>query len=443
MKKISVVFFVILIVLPLLSVVTYLVLPDSWAPIDIWERLAQFTGTIAISLMSVAMILVTRFRWLEQRLDGLDKAYRLHKWLGIAALLASIGHWLVTRILENLEESRELHKNIVLETGLVNAPIEAFLGRLHFPAMVLAHIGFYSAVILIIVALTKNIPYRFFAYSHRVIALSYLFLVFHSVVLMDIRTWTQPAGVVTALLLTGGVVAGAFSLFGQIGRSNRATGQIRSLLPFPDIRVIEANIELDNKWKGHRSGQFAFVTFDRREGKHPYTIASAWDPERRNITFITRGLGDYTDTLPEGLEIGDTVLVEGPYGCFTFDDVKERQIWIAGGIGITPFIARMKQLATMPGTQEIDLFFAASQEHQEVEKLLEADAAAAKVNLHLVIDGRDNPLTGQRLRKIVPDWQSASVWFCGPALFGKAVRNDLVANGFRVDDFHQELFNMR
>jgi len=51
------------------------------------------------------------------------------------------------------------------------------------------------------------------------------------------------------------------------------------------------------------------------------------------------------------------VTVEGPYGCFDFEDNHPRQIWVAGGIGITPFVARMKYLAHHPGErQPIDLF---------------------------------------------------------------------------------------
>jgi predicted ferric reductase len=43
----------------------------------------------------------------------------------------------------------------------------------------------------------------------------------------------------------------------------------------------------------------------------------------------------------------------------------------------------------------------------------------------------------------VPEWQSASIWFCGPPAFGQALRKDLVANGLAPADFHQELFQMR
>ena len=37
----------------------------------------------------------------------------------------------------------------------------------------------------------------------------------------------------------------------------------------------------------------------------------------------------------------------------------------------------------------------------------------------------------------------ASVWFCGPAAFGRALHTDLHAHGLAQDRFHQELFEMR
>jgi predicted ferric reductase len=74
---------------------------------------------------------------------------------------------------------------------------------------------------------------------------------------------------------------------------------------------------------------------------------------------------------------------------------------------------------------------------------LRADAQAAGVRLHLVVSQRDGRLSGERLRELVPEWKQASVWFCGPAAFGQALRADLMANGLPAEAFHQELFQMR
>ena len=48
-----------------------------------------------------------------------------------------------------------------------------------------------------------------------------------------------------------------------------------------------------------------------------------------------------------------------------------------------------------------------------------------------------------RIRAAVPDWADASIWFCGPPGFGRALRKDFVARGLPPGRFHQEMFEMR
>jgi len=57
-------------------------------------NMVQLTGVVAIGCMSLAMMLALRPLWPQAWLGGLDKMYRLHKWLGISALIVSIIHWL-------------------------------------------------------------------------------------------------------------------------------------------------------------------------------------------------------------------------------------------------------------------------------------------------------------------------------------------------------------
>ena len=63
--------------------------------------------------------------------------------------------------------------------------------------------------------------------------------------------------------------------------------------------------------------------------------------------------------------------IEGPYGCFTFDDDCRRQIWIGGGIGITPFVARRKHMALQkaapdwPVGQTADVFHSTADVDEE------------------------------------------------------------------------------
>jgi len=104
----------------------------------------------------------------------------------------------------------------------------------------------------------------------------------------------------------------------------------------------------------------------------------------------------------------------------------------------------MQYLANHPGQrQAIDLFHPSSTRSHAAVDNLAADARAAGVALHLMLDETDGRLDGARLRGAVPDWRQASVWFCGPVAFGAALRRDLVAHGLAPADFHQELFEMR
>ena len=137
------------------------------------------------------------------------------------------------------------------------------------------------------------------------------------------------------------------------------------------------------------------------------------------------------------------VTVEGPYGCFDFEDAQPQQIWIGAGIGITPFIARMQQRAAQPDGKAIDLFHPTADFDAQAIERLRADAQAGGVKLHLLVNGKDGRLNGERIRAAVPQWQSASIWFCGPPGFGQALRADFVAHGLPAERFHQELFEMR
>ncbi len=57
-------------------------LPDTLSPIAIRNLLVQYSGVLSLGAMSIVMLLATRAKWIEPWLNGLDKSYRLHKWLG-------------------------------------------------------------------------------------------------------------------------------------------------------------------------------------------------------------------------------------------------------------------------------------------------------------------------------------------------------------------------
>ncbi|UBM07914.1 ferric reductase-like transmembrane domain-containing protein [Cupriavidus metallidurans] len=407
----------------------------------------QYSGVLAMGVMSLAMLLATRPAWIEPQLQGLDKMYRLHKWLGVAALVIGVGHWLWAKGTKwavgwgwLVRPERKPGS-----AGVSMSSVEAALRNWRGLAEDIGEWAFYAAVVLIVLALVKRFPYHLFAKTHKLLAIIYLTLVFHTVVLTKFGYWSQPVGWVLAVLVIAGTASAVRVLLGCVGARLTAHGVIETLETYAPLRVLEFSLSVDEHWNGHRPGQFAFVTSHPEEGAHPYTIASSWDVQTRKLTFITKALGDYTSTLPARLSVGDRVTVEGPYGCFTFEDARKHQIWIGAGIGITPFIARMKYRAQDGGgdTQQIELFHTTADLDPVAIEKLRADAQAAGVRLHLFVDRVDGFLSGERLRALVPDWKEASFWFCGPVGFAHALRADLTSQGLPADAFHQELFAMR
>lgn len=414
--------------------------------IPLRNLMVQYTGLLAIVVMSLSIIISARPLWPEKWLDGLDKMYRLHKWLGISALVFAILHWLTSNapkwgIALGLMEGgqRPSPPNIA-------DPIAKFLASYRGIAESAGEWTFYAFIILVVVALVNWIPYHLFYKTHRLMAAAYLALVFHAIVLTKFSYWMTPVGVILAPLLLLGTWSAFISLLGLIGKGRRAFGRISALQEYPGVHVLEVEIDVPEGWHGHKPGQFAFVRSDAAEGSHPYTIASAWDDKIHSITFIVKELGDHTKTLREKLVIGQTVRIEGPYGCFTFDDDCPEQIWIGGGIGITPFVARMKLLAAVGSRmpQKIHLFHPTAERDDQALAKLAADANASGVNIQVLIDSIDGFLDGQHIRKAVPGWREASIWYCGPVGLGNALHNDFRAVGFPLEKrFHQELFTIR
>ena len=406
----------------------------------------QYSGVIAIAAMSVAMILATRPRWLETPLVGLDKMYRLHKWLGITALGVSVIHWWLGQGSKWMAQWGWVTRGA--RPPRAAAPdqgvLQAWLGSQRHLAETVGEWAFYAVAVLLVLALVKRFPYKLFAKTHTWMAALYLALVFHSVVLTQFSYWAQPLGWLMLPLLLGGVASAVWVLAGRVGRSRQVRATVVARQEYPALKTLETELLVDAGWPGHQAGQFAFLTVDPKEGPHPFTMASAWDPATRRLRFVTKALGDHTGQLPALLREGQRVTVEGPYGRFDFGDGRSRQIWVGAGIGITPFIARLKQLARrpVPGT-EIDLFHATTVLDAAAIEKLQQDARAAGVRLHVWVDGRDGLLDGERIRAQVPGWQQASVWFCGPAGFGRSLVQDFMARGLPSGAFHQELFEMR
>lgn len=404
------------------------------------EQGLYLSGLLSIATMSLAMVLATRPVALERPLGGMDRIYRVHKWSGILAAIFALGHWLI-------EMSDDLIKSLAGRAGRPpKVEFDGLLDTLREAGEEIGEFAIYVLLAMVVLTLVRRFPYKFWRPLHRVMPALYLLLAFHAAVLTPLDYWSQPIGWLLAVLLATGSVAAVQSLTGRIGRERLAHGTITAVSsPTPD--VTEVTCRLDRQWHGHRAGQFAFVCFDRLEGAHPFTIACA-DRGDRSVTFQIKALGDYTRGLARRIAPGQSVRVEGPYGRFELQrcDRDAEQIWIAGGIGITPFLAWLDALRADPASAPTaDLHYCTRDTARDpfVGRLEALCAEIPGISLHVHDSSRDEALSAGRLAQLHGGTRSAEVWFCGPRGFAEQLRDGLQRTWRGRLRFHQEAFEMR
>jgi predicted ferric reductase len=282
--------------------------------------------------------------------------------------------------------------------------------------------------------------------------LVYLMMAFHAVMLAPLGYWQQPAGALLAICVAAGTVASVWSLAGRVGCGRTVSGVLTAVAtPASDITAVSCT--LGAGWPGHRAGQFAFVRFDGRdgigggEGAHPYTIASADHGDLR-VEFRIKALGDFTTGLADRIAVGQTVQVEGPYGRFVADrhDPAARQVWIGGGIGITPFLAWLDAFrsgARMPIDAELH-YCTADRDADPIAAQLQslcADLPGLQLRIHGARQGER--LSAGMLIDASDPARQTEFWFCGPAGLAAALRSGLQREARGGWRWHQEAFALR
>lgn len=402
-----------------------------------YELLLTLSGYLAINFMSITMLLATRPARLESLLGGLDSMYQLHKWTGILAAIFALTHWLIEMADDGLEAL------FGSDRSLKEAHFSGLLDSLQDGAEDLGEPGLYLLLFLVVITLTRWVPYYYWRYLHRVIPLIYLVLAVHAMLLAPLKWWQQPTGWLMALLIVGGTVASLQSLTGQIGRNRRYKGLVQAVKQ-TSANITEVVCDMGRRWPGHQAGQFALVTFDRIEGAHPFSLAGA-DNDSGQLSFHIKALGDFTRKIPRKLHSGQTVTLEGPYGRFDPDNGRKnaQQIWVAGGIGITPFLAALESRLINSDQKHaaVKLHYctAGAVDDPMLTRLQQLTEQLPDVSLYIHDSLRGQRLTANKLQ--IHD-SRVDVWFCGPQGLAKALRSALKQQSISLR-FHQEVFEFR
>jgi predicted ferric reductase len=192
-------------------------------------------------------------------------------------------------------------------------------------------------------------------------------------------------------------------------------------------------------------GQFAMVYLEAKDGwhRHPFTIASS--PREGVLRFTVKALGDYTTRLPELVLPGMPAVVSGPHGRFDHRKGTGDQLWVAGGVGITPFLSWLRDLDHAPIGPRVDFFYTHSREDAPFREEIEAIAERhPNIRIHVVDSESQGRLTTERmLTATAARPQDLSVFLCGPEGMIKSLQQGLRRAGVGGRHIHREHFDWR
>ncbi|MCG3733512.1 ferredoxin reductase family protein [Vibrio cincinnatiensis] len=401
------------------------------------------SGMLGLVYMALAMLLAIRLPKVENYVHGQDKAYGIHKWLGIRAGITLVIHWLLIEIPHwlirfNLLERPQRRAQFAQSLDLINWT--------HL-AKTIGELSFYCLTAVIAISLIQSISYRKFRFTHKLAGALFLAGAFHSIILLD----NQPSALGMNLLVWGAALLGSIcafiSLSGQIGKRRKVQGQVSYLKhinePQSQYRVLHIGITLDTPM-AYTAGQFAYLDFLDGEPAHPFSVLK-YDVFSQQVEFAIKDLGDYTHQLYHSLTFGQPVSVEGGYGRFCLPQATH-QVWIGAGIGIVPFIAWIQALSQKASNSnhQIDLYYCRETRQQTafVELIQTMIAPLHNIQLHIYTAGNHEYLSAKEITQ-GRDLSELSISFCGPMAFSQSMKNALIDAGLAPNNFHSERFMMR
>ncbi len=190
-----------------------------------------------------------------------------------------------------------------------------------------------------------------------------------------------------------------------------------------------------------RPGQY--LTLRLPDAVRSYSLSDASDAGRYRISVKHEPHGQASGYLTTQLRAGTVIEVAAPRGEFLLEDGTDPVLLISAGIGLTPVLAMLHELAALASTREIWWIHAARspQEHPLASEAHALVAGLATGHEH-VFYSTTGRLTEAALTALaLPTHGSAYV--CGPASFMADMQRALTTIGLDPTCIHTELFAAR
>lgn len=336
---------------------------------------------LALTTLSLTFVLSTRWKLLENWFHGIENMYTLHKFMATFSM--------VLLLLHNVSMGGLWGNHLAAQFG--NLAIYTFLS------------------IILVAYLGKFLPYENWRWIHRLVYLAYVFGLLHVyMILGNALISFSLLAIVVGFFAILGLVAGFYVIFLYQTIAFKHLGKVTAVKHL-NHDTTEIEIQLSQPLD-YDYGQFAFLKifqegFER--APHPFSISGGSD---KTVYFTTKASGDYTKNIYDNLKVGSKVTVDRAYGHMHLNQGHDKQVWIAGGIGITPFISYLRENPVLD--KQVDFYYAYTGQENAVYLDLLRDYAAKNPNLtlHIVDSQKDGFLNFDNY----PLTDDTTVFMCGP-----------------------------
>ncbi len=381
-------------------------------------------GVAALSLMGAAALLGGRLKPFESVFGGLDRVYVVHKWLAVWALVLASVHFAFKAELPDWEMASIL---------ALPSPATRLVRQLSFLALML----------IVLLALNRKIPYSRWRWWHKLSGPLFIVVILHWLSIDSPIALTSPAGIWLTLFSILGVGAAAYKLFLYPFVSSHARYRVTATKPGAaglHLQLEPVRGEID-----YVPGQFGFLSVkeDGLREPHPFTIASGGEDGR--VHFVIRNLGDYTAKLVREIRPGMHAEIYAPFGRFQRVKNAAHEAWIAGGVGISPFIAWLTDESKAPVENATLFYFYTPGREFPQASVLEEMANRRNASFMAVTGGPTDAdfrrLFGELVQHVGADRLVVS--FCGPPGLLQAIRSLMSEHNVPESNLRFEYFEFR
>ena len=365
-----------------------------------------FIGAASIVLMAWSFVLALRVRFLERFFGGLDSMYRVHRWAGTIAVLAMFLH---------TQDEPEIENGI---RGASRSLADA--------AEDLAGTGEVMLYILVLMSVVRWMPYRWWRWSHKLLGIPFVFASWHFFTAEKTYANGSGWGWYFGTIMVAGVAAFVARVLVRDPLLRGSKHRVASAEVVGD--TVELVLEPKGRGLDYRAGQFAVLKVQQRGMTEPHVFTIASGPSEGVLRFFIKDMGDWTAKLVSAGSnlVGAAVIVEGPYGQFRpLPHASAPTVWVAGGVGITPFLAATAELEPRPEGQRPVLYYAVRGEDQAMALApLRAAARRGVIDLELCSSRLGRRFSGVLLveRFGSDGLHGAHLAVCGPAGLVRSVR---------------------